>query len=75
MSNKNDDFSFWNINDVLSHINNNAVSFILLLCVFLIIYIVDRLTNYNTTLLMLSNAVPSTIAPQILKTRKTKSNK
>ena len=40
-----DDFSIWNINSVLTHIKDNMVSFILLICVFFIIYLVDHLTN------------------------------
>lgn len=61
-----DDFSIWNINSVLTHIKDNAVSFILLICVFFIIYLVDRLSNYNTFLMSLP-VVP--MPQQIIKKR------
>jgi len=63
-----DEFSIWNINHVLSHISKNAVSFILLICVFFITYLVDRLSNYNIMLMVPSVAMPT----QILKKRKDK---
>jgi hypothetical protein len=52
-----DEFSIWNVNSVLTHIKDNILSFILLLCVFIIIYIVDRLINYNMSL-MAAAAMP-----------------
>ena len=64
-----DEFSIWNINHVLSHISENAVSFILLICVFFIIYLVDRLSNYNIMLM----SIPTVAMPtQMLKKRKDK---
>ena len=64
-----DEFSIWNINHVLSHISKNAVSFILLICVFFIIYLVDRLSNYNIMLM----SIPTVAMPtQIPKKRKDK---
>ena len=68
-----DEFSIWNINHVLTHIKDNAISFILLICVFFIIYLVDRLSNYNMALMALS-AMPSPITalPRITKKRKDK---
>jgi len=61
-----DDFSIWNISHVLSHIKDNAISFILLICVFFIIYCVDRLANYNL-MLMSMPAAAAIMPPQILK--------
>ena len=68
-----DEFSIWNINQVLTHIKDNAISFILLICVFFIIYLVDRLSNYNMALMALS-AMPASITalPKLGKKRKDK---
>jgi uncharacterized membrane protein YozB (DUF420 family) len=65
-----DDFSIWNINSVLTHIKDNMVSFILLICVFFIIYLVDHLTNYNTTLMAAAAAMPMQVIQPIIKKRK-----
>ena len=56
-----DEFSIWNVNSVLTHISENATSFALLLCVIFIIYIVDRLTNYNMSLMAAAAAMPMPI--------------
>ena len=66
-----DEFSIWNINSVLSHIKDNIVSFILLICVFFIIYIVDHLSNYNMMLMTMAS-IPVAGIPPILKKRKHK---
>ena len=65
-----DDFSIWNINSVLSHIKDNAVSFILLICVFFIIYLADCLSNYN--MMLMTMATPAVIMPPMFKKRKHK---
>jgi len=68
-----DEFSIWNINQVLTHIKDNAISFILLICVFFIIYLVDRLSNYNMALMTLSAMpAPITMMPKLGKKRKDK---
>ena len=69
-----DEFSIWNINSVLNHIKDNAVSFILLICVFFIIYLADCLSNYNMTLMAMASAAttPAVIIPHIQKKRKGK---
>ena len=59
-----DEFSIWNVNSVLTHISENATSFALLLCVIFIIYIVDRLTNYNMSLMAAAAMPMPTIAPK-----------
>ena len=66
-----DKFSIWNINSVLGHIKDNIVSFILLICVFFIIYIVDHLSNYNMMLMTMAS-IPVAGIPPILKKRKHK---
>ena len=65
-----DEFSIWNINQVLTHIKDNAISFILLICVFFIIYLVDRLSNYNMALMAMPS--PITALPKLGKKRKNK---
>lgn len=49
-----DSLSFSNLKYIISYIYENYIQFILLICVFLIIYIVDRINNYNNMLLGLS---------------------
>jgi len=66
-----DEFSIWNINSVLGHIKDNIMSFILLICVFFIIYIVDHLSNYNMMLMTMAS-IPVAGIPPILKKRKHK---
>jgi hypothetical protein len=64
-----DEFSIWNIKHVLSHVSENMVSFILLICVFFIIYLADRLSNYNIMLM----SIPAVAMPtQIFRKRKDK---
>ena len=65
-----DEFSIWNINQVLTHIKDNAISFILLICVFFIIYLVDRLSNYNMALMAMPASI--TALPKLGKKRKDK---
>ena len=60
-----DEFSIWNVNSVLTHIKDNAISFILLICVCLIIYIADRLTNYNMSLMAAAAAMPLNTIQQV----------
>lgn len=68
-----DEFSIWNINHVLSHIKDNVVSFVLLICVFFIIYLVDHLSNYNMALMSMSSvAIPAAVMQPIQKKRKDK---
>ncbi len=72
-----DEFSIWNINSVLNHVKDNMVSFILLICVFFIIYLVDRLTNYNMALMTAAAAtmhmpIPGSIPPVIKKRKGTR---
>ncbi len=66
------EFSIWNINSVINHIKDNMISFILLICVFFIIYIVDSLSNYNMALMAAASMpipMPSSI-PHLIKKRK-----
>jgi hypothetical protein len=68
------EFSIWNINSVINHIKDNMISFILLICVFFIIYIVDSLSNYNMALMAAAAMpipMPSSI-PHLIKKRKGK---
>ncbi len=67
-----ENFSVWNINSILTYIKDNIVSFTLLICVFFIIYLVDRLTNYNMAL-MAAAAMPIPMPgsmPPLIKKRK-----
>jgi hypothetical protein len=45
-----DDFSTWTPKTVFQFIKENILQFLLLLLVFVIIYVVDHITNINTML-------------------------
>jgi len=65
-----DEFSIWNVNSVLTHIKDNILSFILLLCVFIIIYTVDRLINYNMSLMAAASMPLQQVMPKKHKGKK-----
>jgi len=46
-----DDFSFYNINSITIFLKNNVIQICLFIMVFIIIYIVDHISNINTMLL------------------------
>ena len=45
-----DDFSSWDIETAIQFVKENILQFLLLLLVFVIIYVVDHITNINTML-------------------------
>jgi hypothetical protein len=51
VENYEDDFSFYNINSLIDFVKNNVVQILLFLLVFVIIYIVDHISNINTMLM------------------------
>jgi len=48
-----DDFSFYNINSLIDFVKNNIIQILLFLLVFVIIYIVDHISNINTMLMVM----------------------
>ena len=53
----NDD-SVWDVNSIINFIKDNYVQILLLISVFVIIYIVDHISNINAILYGLPSAIP-----------------
>ena len=49
-NNNNNELSIYNFKSIVHFIQNNIVQIILFILVFVIIYVVDRLTHFNTML-------------------------
>jgi hypothetical protein len=49
-NNKDDELSIYNFKSIIHFIQNNIVQIILFILVFVIIYLVDRVTHFNTML-------------------------
>ena len=60
----NDELSIWNIYSIINYVKDNFVQFILLISVFIIIYYVDYINNFNTALTNLQVGLSSNI-PQL----------
>ena len=70
-----EDFSFYNINSILYFVKNNLIQIFLFLLVFVIIYMVDHISNINTMLLaMQQQQQQQQLAPKKI-TKKSKSKK
>lgn len=60
----NEELSIWNIYSIINYVKENFVQFILLISVFIIIYYVDYINNFNTALTNLNVGLINNI-PQI----------
>jgi len=49
-NNNDDELSIYNFKSIVHFIQNNIVQIILFILVFVVIYVVDRLTHFNTML-------------------------
>jgi hypothetical protein len=67
-----DDFSFYNIHSLIDFVKNNVTQILLLLLVFVIIYIVDHISNINTFLMAMQQQQE---ASKFMKKTKNKSKK
>ena len=54
---ENQDFS-WDINTIIDFIKNNYIQILMFLSVFVIIYVVDYISNINAVLFGIPSAVP-----------------
>ena len=52
------DFSFFNYNSIINFLQNNYIQIGMLILVFIIIYIVDHISNINAILYGIPSAVP-----------------
>lgn len=66
----NDD-SVWDVNSIINFIKDNYIQILLLISVFVIIYIVDHISNINAILYGLPSAIPG----QVKLTKKQKKSK
>ena len=64
----------WDVSKIIKYISVHYVQFILLILTFVIIYVVDRISNINATLFSMPSAIPG-IPPQLNKIVKIKKNK
>jgi hypothetical protein len=67
-----DDFSFYNMNSIIEFVKNNLTQIFLFLLVFIIIYIVDHISNFNAMLMAIEQ---QQLAVQHKKNLKNKSKK
>jgi hypothetical protein len=67
----------WNIYTIIKYIKNHYIQFILLLFVFIIIYVVDYISNINAMIFTMPSAIPGVIAPtnKITTPKKIKKNR
>lgn len=68
---KTDDDNFYgnlsilSIDNILVYIYNNYIQLILLICIFLIIYVVDRINQYNNQIFSLPQMPGVNMIPQL----------
>jgi len=48
---KEDEFSILNFNSIINFVQNNIIQLLLLMLVFIVIYVVDRITQFNNLLI------------------------
>ena len=64
----------WNISTLLNYIKNNYIQFILLICVFIIIYVVDYISNINAMIFTFPSII-STVSTKVSKNINSKREK
>ena len=69
-----EDFSFYNINSIISYVKNNWFQFLLLILVFIIIYVVDYISNINAIIFAIPTPIPGFSASPIQSIKKVKEN-
>ena len=65
------ELSVWDVNSIINYIKDNYIQILLLISVFVIIYIVDHISNINAILYGLQSAIPG----QVNLTKKQKKSK
>ena len=68
------ELSSWDVNVIINYIKDNYIQILLLISVFIIIYIVDHISNINAILYGLPSAIPSH-TNQVKLTKKPKNSK
>lgn len=70
-----DDFSFYNMNSIIDFVKNNMIQIFLFIMVFIIIYIVDQISNINTMLLAMQQQAETQYEKNFKNLKKYKSKK
>jgi hypothetical protein len=53
-----DEISIWNINSIVTYIKDHFIQILMLLSVFVIIYLVDYISNINSAIFSMPYAIP-----------------
>jgi hypothetical protein len=53
-----DELSIWNMNSIFTYIKDNFIQILMLLSVFIIIYVVDHISNINSVIFSMPSAIP-----------------
>lgn len=53
-----DELSIWNMNSIFTYIKDHIIQILMLISVFIIIYVVDHISNINTTIFSMPSAIP-----------------
>jgi hypothetical protein len=52
------DLSIWNINSIIEYTKENVIQIFLLILVFIIIYVVDHISNLNAVIFAMPSPIP-----------------
>jgi hypothetical protein len=74
MENYEEEFSFYNFNSIIYFVKNNIIQIFLFILVFLIIYLVDHISNINNMLLVMQQQTANASHEKMFK-KSTKSTK
>jgi len=76
-NNNDDELSIYNFKSIIHFIQNNIVQIILFILVFVIIYLVDKVTHFNTMLVAIQQQqiMKDQMKDQMKKSKNAKNNK
>jgi hypothetical protein len=53
-----DELSIWNMNSIITYIKDHLIQILMLTSVFIIIYVVDHISNINSAIFSMPSAIP-----------------
>ena len=53
-----DELSIWNMNSIITYIKDHLIQILMLISVFIIIYVVDHISNINSAIFSMPSAIP-----------------
>ena len=53
-----DELSIWNMNSIFTYIKDHIIQILMLISVFVIIYVVDHISNINSAIFSMPSAIP-----------------